>query len=461
VAVTTTVTGPVDVAGTEVPLTLVEPAPRVIGWLDQIGLWGNLGVTLLAPVGAVGVLLPVIGGPRLSFLAAGVAVVVGTLIGSLMIASAAVAGAQSGAPSMVLMRGLFGRRLSYVPTTVNVVQLLGWTVFEIVVIASAAQQLFPWHAHRWPYVLVAGVVTAAMTIRPLGVVRVLRRYALGAVVVVTTYLLVELLRHPRPAATQGSWSGFWLAADVAIGVAVSWAPLASDYSRHSRTPRAAFGGAMIGYTFTQIAGYTVGLVALATVVRADDLNLQHDMFAAFIAVPLGWIAFAVLVVRELDESFADGYSAVVSLQNVWPRVDRRIFTVLVCGTATVGALVLGISSYVNFLVLLASVLVPLTAVFLVDYFGSRRVQTWDVGPDAPSRPYMLLPWLLGFAVYQLIHPADIGWWARGWAHVGDAIHFTADPWMSASLLSFAVAALATVPVLVLRNRSVAAAGPAR
>jgi NCS1 family nucleobase:cation symporter-1 len=436
----------------EVPLTLAEPAPRVLGWLDQIGLWGNLGVTLLAPVGAVGVLLPVIGGPRLSFVAAGVAVVVGTIFGSLMIAAAAVAGAQTGAPSMVLMRGLFGRRLSYLPTAINVLQLLGWTVFEIVVIASAAQQLFPWHAHRWPYVVIAGVLTATMTIRPLGAVRVLRRYALGAVVVTTTYLFVELLRHPLPSLTHGSWSGFWLAADVAIGVAVSWAPLASDYTRHSRTPRAAFGGAMVGYTITQVAGYALGLVALATVVRANDANLQHDMFGAFLAVPVGWLAFGVLVLRELDESFADGYSAVVSLQNVWPRIDRRVFTVVVCGVATVGALALGISSYVNFLVLLASVLVPLTAVFLVDYFGTRRLRAWDVGADAPSRPYMVVPWLLGFAVYQLIHPADIGWWTRDWSHVAHWIHFTAATWMSASLLSFAVAALATLPILVLRRR---------
>ncbi len=126
----------------EVPLTLGEPAPKVLGWLDQIGLWGNLGVTILAPVGAVSVLYPVFGGQRLSFLAAGFAVVVGTVFGALLIAAAAVPGAQTGAPSMVLMRGLFGRRLSYLPTTINVLQLLGWTVFEIVVIASAAQQLF-------------------------------------------------------------------------------------------------------------------------------------------------------------------------------------------------------------------------------------------------------------------------------------------------------------------------------
>jgi nucleobase:cation symporter-1, NCS1 family len=449
---TATLDSPAAAPRAEVPLTLAEPAPRVLGWLDQVGLWGNLGVTILAPVGAVSVLAPVIGGPRLSFLAAGVAVLVGTVFGSLLIAAAAVPGAQTGAPSMVLMRGLFGHRLSFLPTAINVAQLMGWTVFEIVVIASAAQQLLPWHAHRWPYVLIAGGLTAAMTIRPLGVVRVLRRYALGAVVVTTTYLFIQLLRNPLPSLTHGSWSGFWAGADVAIAVAVSWAPLASDYTRHSRSPRSAFGGVMIGYTLTQVAGYLLGLVALATVVRASDANLQHDMFGAFIAVPLGWLAFGILVLRELDESFADGYSAVVSLQNVWPRIDRRLFTVAVCGLATVGALVLNINNYVDFLLLLASVLVPLIAVFLVDYYGTRQVRAWDVSLIAPARPVMVVPWVLGFVVYQLIEPSVGGWWAQWWSRVDGWLHLTVASWMSASLLSFAVAALATVPLVIAQRR---------
>jgi putative hydroxymethylpyrimidine transporter CytX len=437
----------------EAPLTLEEPPPRVLGWLDQLGLWGNLGVTLLAPVGAAFVLSP-LGGPRLSLVAAGLAVVVGTLLGSVLIAAAAVPGAQTGSPSMVLLRGLFGGRLSYLPTALNVVQLLGWTTFEVVVIASAAQQLFPWHAHRWPYVLVAGVATAAMTVRPLGAVRILRRYALVAVVVATTYLFVQLLRHPLPSLTRGTWSGFWAAADVTIAVAVSWTTLASDYSRHSRSPRTAFTGAVVGYTITQVAGYALGLVALATVVDASDANLQHDMFATLLAVPAGWLAFGALVLRELDESFADAYSSVISLQNVWPRVDRRVFTVVVCGLATAAALALDIESYVNFLTLLASVLVPLTAVFLVDYFGSRGHAQWDTGAQARSRPLMLAPWIAGFVVYQLINPGGVGWWSRMWHRLDGDVHLHVASWMSASLLSFAVAALVTVP-LTARSRRLA------
>jgi purine-cytosine permease-like protein len=187
-------------------------------------------------------------------------------------------------------------------------------------------------------------------------------------------------------------------------------------------------------------------------VRASDANLQHDMFAAFLAVPVGWLAFGVLVLRELDESFADGYSAVVSLQNVWPRVDRRVFTVVVCGLATVGALALDITSYFNFLLLLASVLVPLVAVFLVDYFGTRGVVEWDVSATAPARLLMVMPWLLGFAAYQLIDPGGIGWWVSVWSHVDGWLDLTVQSWMSASVFSFVVSAVATAPLVWSRRR---------
>jgi nucleobase:cation symporter-1, NCS1 family len=436
----------------EAPLTLQEPPPKVLGWWDQIGLWGNLGMSILGPVTAIYILQPY-GLAQMSYVAAGAAIIVGTVLGTVLIGAAAVPGAETGAPSMVLLRGLFGRRISYLPTFVNVVQLVGWSVFEIVVIAAAAEQLFPWRGHRWPYVAIAGLLTIVLTIRPLGWVRVLRRYAIAAVTITTIYLYVELLRHPLPSLTHGSWAGFWPGADYAIAAAVSFAPLASDYTRHARSPRSAFGSAMIGYTITQAASYILGLVAIATVVKASQAADTHSMFAAFIAVPVGWLAFGVLVARELDQSFADSYSTVVSVQNVLPRFDRRILAVLVGTLATVLALALDINSYANFLALLGSVFVPLTAVLLVDYFLGRR-RHWDVSEAAPARWVMLGPWLLGVFMYQLVNPGYVGWWVRMWGHIDGWLHFSYHTWMSASVLSFAVAALLTLPVSLAHRRSV-------
>ena len=45
-------------ARAEAPYTLGESPPRVLGLLDQLGLWGNLGVSLLGFTGAIFVLVP-------------------------------------------------------------------------------------------------------------------------------------------------------------------------------------------------------------------------------------------------------------------------------------------------------------------------------------------------------------------------------------------------------------------
>jgi nucleobase:cation symporter-1, NCS1 family len=431
----------VTVAGdrrSEVSLTLAEPVPRALSLLDQLGLWGNLGVSLLGFTGAIFVLQPLGGGTaELSLAAALTSIVAGTLLGTLAVALAGLAGARTGAPAMVLLRGLFGARLSYLPTVANIAQCLGWGVFELVTIATAAHVVAP-ALPRWAYILIAGTLTGLLAVRPLGAIRVLRRYVTSAVVVVLGYLLVELLRHPLPPLTRGTWSGFWVATDTVVAAAISFAPLAADYTRHSRSPRAAFTGTLAGYGLTQTLCYVIGLLALLTVARSPA-----GIYGAFIALPAGAICFAILAARELDQSFANVYSTAVSTQNLRPLWDRRVLAVVIAAAATAGALFLNIADYENFLLLLGSVFVPLFAVLVTDFFVLSRGR-WDMSGDAAARWPMLAAWAAGFVVYQLINPGYIFWWARAWARADALIGFVPASWMSASILSFTAAAAATL-----------------
>ncbi|MDQ1485622.1 MAG: nucleobase:cation symporter, family [Actinomycetota bacterium] len=433
----------------EAPITLDQPAAKALGFFDQVGLWGNLGVSLLGFTGALVVLQPFgEGTPELPLAAALIATVIGTAMGSIAIGLAAVPGARTGAPAMVLLRGLFGARVSYLPTGLNILQLLGWGIFEIVTIASAAHQLAP-GMPGWGYKLIAGLVTTVLALRPLGVVRVLRKYVTGAVVVVMVYLFVQLLRHPLPSVSHPSWHGFWPAVDTTLAVAISWVPVAADYTRHSKSPRTAFAAAFVGYTITQVACYALGLIAILTV--ATDGATNH-IWGAFIAVPLGTLAFAVLAIREIDQSFCNVYSTAVSVQNLRPRWDRRVLALVIGTAATVLALVIDINNYSSFLSLIGSVFVPLFAVLVVDYFAFGGARSWNLSQQAPARWAMLVPWLAGFVVYQLIYPGGVSWWATMWGDIAREIHFTAQTWMSASLLSFVVAAALTLLVRLASRR---------
>jgi nucleobase:cation symporter-1, NCS1 family len=423
----------------EVARTLAEPVPQALSLLDQFGLWGNLGVSLLGFTGAIFVLQPDgAGTPELSLAAALTAIVVGTVLGTVALALAGLPGAQTGAPAMVLLRGLFGARLSYLPTVLNIMQCLGWGVFELVTIATAAHTVAP-ALPKWGYVLIAGLATALLTVRPLGAIRALRKYATAAVLIVLCYLFVQLIRHPLPGFTHGTWSGYWAATDTVVALAISFAPLVADYTRHSRSPRAAFGGTLAGYSITQILCYVIGLLALVTVANRNP----DDIYGAFIALPVGSLGFAILAARELDQSFANVYSTAVSTQNLRPLWDRRVLAGVIAVVTTAGALWLNIADYENFLDLIGSVFVPMAAVLITDYFIVSG-RSWDLSVTARSRWLMLLPWAAGFVTYQLINPGYVAWWVSAWTSFGRLIGFTPASWMSASILSFAVAAVITL-----------------
>lgn len=435
----------------EPSLTLDEKPPRPLGLLDQVALWGSFGMSLLLPVAAVFVLRP-FGVPAMSLTAALTAVVLGSVLGAAALGLAAVPGAVTGAPAMVLLRGLFGRRGSAVPTALNLVQCVGWACLEVLIIGEAATRLTD-PSLRPLWTILAGVIATAMAIWPLGLVRQLRRWAVWLVLLASAYLLVALTRQGLPALDDGSWSGFWLAVDVVVALPVSWAPLAADYARHSRSSGAAFGGAFLGYGVACMAYFTLGLLALVTVVTGDTV-LTDDVVAGLVAVPLGTLAVLVLLLGETDKAFGNIYSTAMSVQNLAPRVDRRVLAVLVGIVAVVVGLLIDVVAYENFLFLLGSVFVPLFAVVIVEFFVVRRQAGWDVSASARGSWVYVIPWAVGFATYQAINPGTVSWWASWWASTRNTVSFAPATWMSASLLSFAVAAALTLAVspLVHRNR---------
>lgn len=426
-----------DVA--DVPRTLDEgPAPRNLGLLDQLGMWANLGMSLLAFAGALVVLQPM-GTPGMSITAALSALVVGTLVGTAGVSAMALASSQQGQPAMVMLRGLFGSRLSYVPSVLNMVQLVGWGTFEMVTTAFAVRTL--WDVPSWPVIGVIGLVTIALAIYPLHWVKVLRKYVTVAVIIVLVYLATQLATRDLPSYDGHGWGGWMLAVDAIVGLCVSWVPVAGDYARHSTSHRAAVIGSYVGYSVTQIAVYTIGMVAL--VIAGGD---GEKVFSIFLSVVGGTLCFWVLTLREIDACFVDVYSPTVSAQNMLPRVDRRLISTALALVSMVLAWSIDIYGFATFLSLIGSVFAPLLGVFLVDYyaFGGRR--GWNTSVDAPARPLMLLPWVLGFVTYQLISPGELGWWSRMWHDVADALHFSPPNWMSASLSSFLAAVVLTAVI---------------
>jgi putative hydroxymethylpyrimidine transporter CytX len=435
----------------------VEPVPerlRVLGAVDTFLLWGNLGVSLLVITAGAALV------PALSLPDALLAILVGCVLGNFMLATAGAIGVDARVPGMVLLRAPLGRRGSYLPTAVNVLQGVGWTVFELLIIATAAaalsDELFGFRA-QWLWTLVFGAAALVLALLgPIGFVRrFVRRIAIWAVPLAVLYLTWWALDGVDLGALWDAPGDggltTWQGADIVVGITVSWIPLAADYTRFSRTRRDAFVGTGAGYLVPDAWLLALGVVLVLSRDLADPAALPTAVVAGGVAAILALFA---LLVSETDEAFANTYSAAVSIQNLVPNAPQPLLIVVVGCVSVAGALVIDLVSYQSFLLLLGSVFVPLFAVLLADWLAAGARYSPDDVFGAPAwRPGLIAAWVAGFALYQWLHPTGPSWWTEQVARL--------DPpdWeIGATVPSFLVSfALAAVVVLVSRRSRTGAA----
>jgi putative hydroxymethylpyrimidine transporter CytX len=444
------------VSETDTPNWGIEPVPerlRVLGVLDGFLLWANLSVSLLVIVAGAFLVLPADEfGLALSLPEAVAAIVAAAVVGNVLLGLGGLIGADARVPTMVLMRAPLGRRGSYLPTGLNVVQCLGWSVFELIIIATGAsalsQQVLGVGGVAFWKILFGVVATILAFLGPVGFVRTyVRKFAVWVVVASLLYLAWWSLhdRHPVALWHQGGAHAFWPGFDLVLASIISWTPLVADYTRFSRSRAAGFWSAGLGYFVP-----TVPLFALGAVIAMSRHISEAPALLTAVAAggAASILALLALTVDESDEAFANVYSGAVSLQNFLPAVPQRLLVGLVAGTATLGALVIDLRNYQSFLYLLGSFFVPLFAVLLADWLLAGRHYDADAVFRAPElKLEMLVAWLAGFCLYQWLSPgADYpAWWTRTVAH----FHPHALPWGGASLPSFAAALVIAILARVL------------
>jgi putative hydroxymethylpyrimidine transporter CytX len=433
----------------EAPTWGIRPVPadrRTLSGLDLAILWGDLSVGLLVMV--TGALLV----PALGLGSALLAIAIGSLIGCVPLALVALAGERERVPTMVLLRPVLGGRGSFLPSAINVVQLVGWTAVEFWAMGEvanvASRELFGFDARALWVVVVAGVCTALAFGGPVLVVRRwLERFGIYVLVGTAVWITVEVLRAGDLGAL---WSvrgegglPFWLAVDLVIVMPVSWLPLAADYNRFARPGSRAALGTYVGYLIGNTWFYALGVLLALAGASADAIGVGSSI----IALAGGGLVLLALLVGESDNAFADIYSAAVSTQNVAPQVPQRRLVAVVGGLGLVLALVFTMESYELFLLLIGSVFVPLFGLFAAHYFVRRGGRYGEELLFEPSgvRWGALVPWIGGFVVYHWC----VATGPAGWV---DAVRTVFAEWLSlpyplfgsrlgASLPSFAVAFL--------------------
>ena len=344
----------------------IAPVPenkRVLNGFHYFILWSSLGVGLL--VLSAGSLLS-----SASFFDATLAIIAGSIGGSLLLALAGKIGSDHGVTSLVSMRPAFGILGSYMPAVLNILQLVGWTTFEIMIMARAADLLAGGSA-AIPYPVWAaifGALVAVLAIAgPLAVARQwLAKFAVWIAYGTSTIIIVTLLMSPGAAdviSSPGMGMSFFTALDLVIAMPISWMPLVADYNRFAKKSKAAFWATMVGFALTNILFYFGG-VLLGT----------FDVVAIIIAIQAIFFGFLMLllIVDEADNAFADVYSATVSAQDIFSMLNQKHLVIGFAAVSTILAMVVTIQNYEVFLLLIGAIFVPLFGVVLTDYYIVKR-----------------------------------------------------------------------------------------
>jgi len=123
-------------ASAQISAVSIPAHERVFGFKDQMALWFSLGVGLL--VMQVGAFLM----PGLSPGLAALAIIVGSVLGAFILAMTAKLGQETGQSSASIIELGFGSAFGKVPVVLNVIQLLGWTAFEIAIMRDSSVAVF-------------------------------------------------------------------------------------------------------------------------------------------------------------------------------------------------------------------------------------------------------------------------------------------------------------------------------
>jgi len=391
-------------------LNPVPAAERVFAWRDHAALWFSLGVGLLViQVGAY--LVPAVGITDAIW-----ATLAGSFIGAGLLAWVSKIAADSGLSSAALMHRSYGRGFARLPVLLNIVQLIGWTSFELLImregtLAIAAQALGIRAQSPIVSIVVAlcwGLLLAALLAGSMQTLvrRFVSRFGLPLVVISLIWLTFQFASRLMDSGFSAFWNragdgslGLFGALDLVIAMPISWLPLVADYARHGRSGRSTLGGVWLGYAIANIWCYALGVMI------ASSGQVDGSVVTAVLLAQGGLIALGLILLDELDNAYGDLYSASVSAHSLLPRLTIRRFALLLVLVGTLCALLLPMHSLEPFLLMLSSVFVPLYGVIL-----GRQAFGAVIRPACTRliEPVPALLWLLGIACYHSLPLFDLG-----------------------------------------------------
>jgi nucleobase:cation symporter-1, NCS1 family len=310
------------------------------------------------------------------------AIVVGTLVGAVFMALHSAQGPQLGVPQMVQTRGQFGSLGSLLVVGLVVVMYLGFFASNLVLGGQSLHSLAGGVSVNQG-VLVVGVLSLLATIFGYRLIHAYTRlmtWCSGAVLLLAFIWIVGVHGLPADFFTRNTVNGTGFLGTVSIAALwqIAYAPYVSDYSRYmprETGPRVAFWasywGCSLGTIFPMVLGSMIGLMVADGDVVNGLATLTHGVSGLVVIVLTVGIAAA-----NAMNLYCGALSTLTIAQTLFPswsgQALARTVTAVILFAISLTIALFGqsnfLAEYTNFILLLLYVLVPWTAVNLIDYY---------------------------------------------------------------------------------------------
>jgi NCS1 family nucleobase:cation symporter-1 len=315
-----------------------------------------------------------------------VAIVIGNLVGAVFMALHSAQGPQLGVPQMVQTRGQFGSIGALFVVVLVLIMYEGFFASNLVLGGQALRSLTPAIEVDHGAIVVAFLSLVA-TIYGYNLIHAYARlmtWCSGVVLLLAFVWIVFVHGLPADLLTKNepNLAGFFGTTSVAALWQIAYAPYVSDYSRYLPVTTssqvvfwASYWGCSLGSIFPMVLGAMVGLSVADSNVVNGLTNLTHGISPLVVIV----LSLGIAAANAMN-LYCGALSSITVLQTMFPSWSgraraRALIAVALCGVSLAMAL-FGqrnfLIKYTNFIELLLYMLVPWTAINLVDYYFVRH-----------------------------------------------------------------------------------------
>lgn len=364
-----------------IELSTIQPIPtqeRHGKPRDLFTIWFGSNIMLLTVItGALAVSIF-----HLSFIWASIAVLIGNLAGGLFMALHSAQGPQLGVPQMVQTRGQFGSYGSVLVVALVIIMYIGFLASNLVLGGQSLHAIYtPLSSNTGIFLsAVLSLLACAFGYNLIHAYTKVMSWVSGLILVVTFAWIIFVHGLPGDFLARNDFnlSGFLGAISIAALWQLAYAPYVSDYSRYMPkdiSEKSVFWcsylGCVLGSLFPMILGILVSICIADGDLISNIVHMTGGLSSTVIIVfALGIAATnamnlycGVLCTLTLGQTFLPRWSPLSGA-----RIVVSIATILIEVLIAIYGQANFLVNYTNFILMLLYVLVPWTAINLVDYY---------------------------------------------------------------------------------------------